>query len=99
MSKVFVDLGISLDGFIAGPNGGPTNPLGDGGLGIHAWMFAQQAFRDHLQLGPGGETGADNRYVEALFARTGASILGSGCSRRGSAAGRKRPPFARRCSS
>ena len=31
MSKVIVDRGMSLDGFIAGPNGGPHNPLGDGG--------------------------------------------------------------------
>jgi hypothetical protein len=27
MSKVFVSVGMSLDGFIAGPNRGPTNPL------------------------------------------------------------------------
>jgi len=93
MSKVFVDLGISLDGFIAGPNGGPTNPLGDGGLGIHAWMFAQQAFRDHLQLGPGGETGADNRYVEALFARTGASILGKRMFEEGERSWPEEAPF------
>ena len=25
MSSVFVSVGMSLDGFIAGPNGGPTN--------------------------------------------------------------------------
>jgi hypothetical protein len=24
--KVFVDLGVSLDGFVAGPNGGPRIP-------------------------------------------------------------------------
>jgi hypothetical protein len=32
MSKVFVSVGSSLDGFIAGLNGGPANPLGDGGV-------------------------------------------------------------------
>ena len=32
MSKAFVDVGVSLDGFIAGLNGGPKNPLGDGGI-------------------------------------------------------------------
>jgi hypothetical protein len=31
MSKVVVDLSVSLDGFIAGPNDGRDNPLGDGG--------------------------------------------------------------------
>ncbi len=25
MSKVIVDIGMSLDGFVAGPNGGPHN--------------------------------------------------------------------------
>jgi hypothetical protein len=27
--KVFVDVGVSPDGYIAGPNRGPGNPLGD----------------------------------------------------------------------
>ena len=31
MSKVIVELSTSLDGFIAGPNDGPENGLGDGG--------------------------------------------------------------------
>jgi hypothetical protein len=30
MSKVFVDLGISLDGLIAGQNSGAKNTLGNG---------------------------------------------------------------------
>jgi len=35
MNKVFFSLGTSLDGFIAGPNRGPSNPLGDRGVSIH----------------------------------------------------------------
>jgi hypothetical protein len=31
MSKVILGMGMSLDGFIAGPNAGPHNNLGDGG--------------------------------------------------------------------
>ena len=46
MSRVFVDVGVSLDGFVAGANRGPGNPLGDGGLAVHAWMFATAAFRE-----------------------------------------------------
>ncbi len=30
MANVFVDVGMSLDGFMAGPNGRPGNPLGAG---------------------------------------------------------------------
>jgi hypothetical protein len=98
MTKVFVDLGMSLDGFIAGPNGGPTNPLGDGGLAIHDWMFKQQAFRDHLQLGAGGETGPDNRYVEALFGRIGANAMGKRMFEEGERNWPEEAPSVRRCS-
>src|SRR5712691_9679279 len=76
MSKVFFSLGMSLDGFIAGPNRGPTNPLGDQGVAIHKWAFEQRSFREALRLGDGGETGQDNRIVEATLKRTGASIMG-----------------------
>jgi hypothetical protein len=31
MSKVFFDCAISLDGFLAGDDRGPENPLGTGG--------------------------------------------------------------------
>jgi dihydrofolate reductase len=73
---VFFSLGVTLDGFIAGPNAGPSNPLGDQGALILAWAFEQRAFRAHLKLGEGGETGVDNRVVEHTIARTGATILG-----------------------
>ena len=38
MGKVIVDLSMSLDGYIAGPNDGPGNPLGDGGEPLFEWM-------------------------------------------------------------
>ncbi len=37
MSKVKVELSMSLDGFIAGPNDGPENGLGDGGDRLFKW--------------------------------------------------------------
>ena len=40
MSKLMVDLSISLDGYIAGPNDGLSNPLGDGGGALFTWMGA-----------------------------------------------------------
>jgi dihydrofolate reductase len=76
MSKVFVDLGMSLDGFIAGPNGGAKNPLGDNGLKIHEWMFKQKSFRRHLGM-EGGETNNTNDdIIENIFNRIGANIMG-----------------------
>jgi dihydrofolate reductase len=76
MSNVFVHLGMSLDGFIAGVNRGPKNPLGHRGVKMHEWMFYQRAFREKLKLGEGGETGADNEIVEATFERIGANVMG-----------------------
>ena len=38
MGKVLVEHSISLDGFIAGANDGPDNPLGDGGDRLFEWM-------------------------------------------------------------
>src|SRR5215203_5918245 len=37
MGKVSTGLSMSLDGFIAGPNDGPEQPLGEGGMGLFAW--------------------------------------------------------------
>src|SRR5258708_39672879 len=40
MGKVIAGLSMSLDGFIAGPNDGPGNPLGDGGGRLFDWWTA-----------------------------------------------------------
>ena len=37
MGKVSVELSMSLDGFVAGPNDGIDNPLGDGGEQLFKW--------------------------------------------------------------
>lgn len=40
MGKVVTELSVSLDGFVAGPNDGPTLPLGEGGDQLFAWYAA-----------------------------------------------------------
>jgi dihydrofolate reductase len=37
MGNVIVELSMSLDGFVAGPNDGPERPLGDGGERLFQW--------------------------------------------------------------
>jgi dihydrofolate reductase len=37
MGKVVFENSVSLDGFVAGPNDGPENGLGDGGQALFAW--------------------------------------------------------------
>ena len=76
MSKVFVSMGMSLDGCVEGPNASLENMGGDGWGDLHAWLFQQRVFRQKLNLGEGGETGPDNRFLEETFDRTGVSIMG-----------------------
>jgi dihydrofolate reductase len=40
MGTVIIDLTVSLDGFIAGPDDGPEQPLGRGGEALFTWMNA-----------------------------------------------------------
>ncbi len=75
MSKVFFDVAVSLDGYIAGPNRGPRNPLGDRGTSVHNWMFQTASFRKMIGL-PGGDTGEDDAVVRAVFERSGAYVMG-----------------------
>ena len=39
MGKVTLDMSMSLDGFITGPNASAEHPLGIGGERLHEWLF------------------------------------------------------------
>jgi dihydrofolate reductase len=41
MSKVTMDIGVSVDGYAAGPNQSRENPLGENGESLHRWMFEE----------------------------------------------------------
>ena len=43
MGKVTTGFSMSLDGFVAGPNDGPENSLGDGGDRLFKWYFSGDA--------------------------------------------------------
>jgi hypothetical protein len=45
MGKVKVQITMSLDGFVAGPNPSVEDPLGEGGEQLHEWAIALKAFR------------------------------------------------------
>lgn len=94
MSRVFVDLGVSLDGFVAGLNRGPGNPLGDGGLALHDWMFATATFRERLCGEAGsGERGLDDDAVAGVFARAGAYVMGKRMFEEGEVGWPEHAPF------
>jgi hypothetical protein len=44
MSKTRVDLSMSLDGYVAGPNPSLELPLGEGGELLHEWAFKLKSF-------------------------------------------------------
>ncbi|ABY35668.1 MAG: deaminase [Chloroflexus sp.] len=83
MSKVFVNISLSLDGFMA-PEGmdmahfsDPTYKNWGAKWGaLMAWALSQQYLREKLKLGTGGETGPVNDMVRHTFERTGAHIMG-----------------------
>jgi dihydrofolate reductase len=93
MTTVFVNLGMSLDGIIAGPNPGPQNPLGDRGSEIHAWIYEQHAFRRSQKLGTDGKTGPDNDRLERTIGRIGANIMGKRMFEEGAANWPEEAPF------
>jgi hypothetical protein len=39
MGDVVLDISMSLDGFVTGPNVGIEHPLGEDGERLHDWMF------------------------------------------------------------
>jgi dihydrofolate reductase len=76
MSKVRVaSFSVSLDGFGAGPDQDLQNPMGVGGMVLHAWAFPTRTFKK-MQGGEGGSTGVDETFAARGFENVGAWILG-----------------------
>jgi dihydrofolate reductase len=75
MSKLVLDVSMSLDGFVAGPNPTLQAPLGEGGNRLHEWAFALEAFRRSHGM-DGGETNADSPLVEESLRTIGATVMG-----------------------
>lgn len=64
MGRVTSQLSISLDGFLAGPNQSVDDPIGEGGMRLHEWVF-------------GAEAGsADAEISESIAKDAGAFVMG-----------------------
>jgi dihydrofolate reductase len=73
LSATVLYMSISLDGFIAGPNEGPDNGLGDGGERLHEWAMTGPVGTDiEASLRSGGV----NAKVIDEFMSTGAVVAG-----------------------
>ena len=69
MSVSVLDMSMSLDGYIAGPNDEPDNPGGDGFMRLHEWF-----------LGPDGEfarpSGPAGELYDEMMGASGAVLVG-----------------------
>ncbi len=83
MSKVFVNIGLSLDGYMT-PEGmtlenwDTPDHKGWGAKwgALMGWIHNLQHFRENLKLGPGGQTGPVNDMFRHTTERIGANIMG-----------------------
>jgi dihydrofolate reductase len=75
MTKLRLNITMSLDGYVAGPNQSGTHPLGEGGEQLHEWALATRTF--HAMHGTeGGAMGPDDDIVAGMFRNIGATIMG-----------------------
>jgi dihydrofolate reductase len=70
-----LDISISLDGYVAGPEQTLEQPLGEGGEQLHEWVFATESWRA-AHGREGGEANRDSKVVEEMVARVGATVMG-----------------------
>jgi len=75
MTELKLDISVSLDGYVAGPDPSLDDPLGKGGEGLHEWVFSAQAWRE-AHGREGGETGVDSDVVAEHVESIGATIMG-----------------------
>jgi dihydrofolate reductase len=77
MGKVVFNMTMSLDGFVAGPNDGPANGLGDGGGQLFEWYFAGDT---EIPISDGQMvlkvSAKSAELLKAAFARYGAGVWG-----------------------
>jgi dihydrofolate reductase len=92
MGKVAVDISMSLDGFIAGPNAGIEFPLGQGGERLHQWVYGLESWRERHGLA-GGQSNRDAEILEEAFKNTGAVVMGRRMFDTGEEPWGDNPPF------
>ena len=62
MGKVVIDISMSVDGFVTGPDAGPARGLGIGGEALHTWAFSSDE--------------ADRAVLDRAAAASGAVVMG-----------------------
>jgi dihydrofolate reductase len=75
VSILRLQISVSADGYVAGPNQSEKDPLGEGGEQLHEWVVALAAWREPHGR-EGGETNASSPIIEEALESGGATIMG-----------------------
>ncbi len=75
MSQVIVEISMSLDGYVAGPDQSLEEPLGRGGESLHDWAFQLDVWQA-AHGREGGRRTASSELFEEHLASIGATIMG-----------------------
>ena len=75
MGNLILDISMSLDGFVAGPDPTLDDPLGKGGERLHEWAFAAAAWRE-AHGKDGGEQNTDSEVTAEHLRDLGATVMG-----------------------
>jgi dihydrofolate reductase len=74
MNKLRLNITMSLDGYVAGPDQSERHPLGVGGDELHQWLLPLAAFREtHGEAG--GEVNASTEIAKGFFENVGATVM------------------------
>jgi dihydrofolate reductase len=74
MSNLKLNITMSLDGYVAGPDQSMENPLGVGGEQLHDWIVPLTAWRESHGM-EGGEDNASTPFAD-IIGGAGATIMG-----------------------
>ena len=75
MPKFKLQISMSLDGYVAGPNQCEEHPLGEGGRQLHEWAVKLAAWRESHGH-EGGETNVSSVVIDEMLADVGAVVMG-----------------------
>lgn len=80
MTRVRIDLNISLDGYASTADQTPDNPMGQDWGRLTAAYVATRTFRERVlgDITGSGTTGVDDAYAAAYFEGIGAEVMGAG---------------------
>jgi dihydrofolate reductase len=77
MTSVFSHISVSLDGRVAGPRPTLQDPLGEGGMQLHEWIFELDSWKLSHGLGSGVRN-VDSDVLQASLDGLGACVMGRG---------------------